>query len=50
MSETEKRIMGTLERVVPGLSGYKRDLLLAYGEGFAAGAERPRGERVQDSA
>lgn len=50
MSEKDKRIMSTFERVVPKLSEADKEKLLAFGEGFAMGTETARAERDKDSA
>lgn len=42
MSEKDKRIMETFERVVPNLSEIDKEKLLAFGEGVALMAERQR--------
>ena len=51
MSEKDKLIMATFEKVVPNLSEIDKEKLLAFGEGVALMAERLRAaERAQDSA
>lgn len=50
MSEKDKQIMETFERVVPDLSEVDKERLLAFGEGVALMAERLRADSVQDSA
>lgn len=50
MSEIEKRIMSTFEKVLPVMDENEREKLLVFGEGFALGIERSRADRAQDSA
>jgi len=50
MSEKDKRIMETFERVVPNLSEIDKEKLLAFGEGVALMAERQRSGLTHGSA
>lgn len=50
MSEKDKQIMETFERVVPNLSEVDKEKLLAFGEGVALMAERSQADRQQSSA
>jgi len=50
VSEKDKQIMETFERVVPNLSEVDKEKLLAFGEGVALMAERSQADRQQSSA
>ena len=47
MSEVEKKIMETFEKVVPGMTEIQREKLLSFGEGVAFAISR---QQQTDSA
>lgn len=50
MSEKDKKIMDTFGRVIPKLSEFDKEKLLAFGEGVALMAGRMQADTEQSSA
>lgn len=49
MSEKEKMILETFQKVIPVLSEMEKEKLLAFGEGMAFKAEQQRQENLQSN-
>lgn len=46
MSEREKQILETFEKVIPTMTEMEKARLIGYGEGLAAREDRPKMEEV----
>ena len=46
MSEREKQILETFEKVIPTMTEVEKARLIGYGEGLAAREDRPKMEEV----
>ena len=50
LSSEEKRILETFARIVPKLTKWQQEKLMAYGEGMAMAVEKVAPEKDQKSA